>query len=98
MSSAFMQADLMPGWIQTVARYNPVERATQAGREALTAAPGWGLVLSRPASRRPPPAALTPPPVVGAPVGRVAEAAGGCWRVSTAPGPPGEAGPLRPPE
>jgi ABC-2 type transport system permease protein len=25
LSSAFMQRDLMPGWIQTVARYNPVE-------------------------------------------------------------------------
>jgi ABC-2 type transport system permease protein len=47
LSSAFMQRDLMPGWIQTVARYNPVEWTTQAGREALTAQPDWGLVLSR---------------------------------------------------
>jgi ABC-2 type transport system permease protein len=31
--SAFMQRDLMPSWIQTVARYNPVEWAVQAGRE-----------------------------------------------------------------
>jgi ABC-2 type transport system permease protein len=42
-----MQRDLMPGWIQTVARYNPVEWTAQAGREALTAQPDWGLVLSR---------------------------------------------------
>jgi ABC-2 type transport system permease protein len=47
LSSAFMQRDLMPGWIQTVARYNPVEWTVQAGREALTAQPDWGLVLSR---------------------------------------------------
>ncbi|HEX2155468.1 MAG TPA: ABC transporter permease, partial [Actinomycetes bacterium] len=47
LSSAFMQRDLMPGWIQTVARYNPVEWTVQAGREALTATPDWGLVLSR---------------------------------------------------
>jgi ABC-2 type transport system permease protein len=47
LSSAFMQRDLMPAWIQTVARYNPVEWASQAGREALTASPDWGLVLSR---------------------------------------------------
>jgi ABC-2 type transport system permease protein len=30
-----------------VARYNPVEWTVQAGREALTATPDWGLVLSR---------------------------------------------------
>jgi ABC-2 type transport system permease protein len=47
LSSAFMQRDLVPGWIQTVARYNPVEWTVQAGREALGAQPGWGLVLSR---------------------------------------------------
>jgi ABC-2 type transport system permease protein len=47
LSSAFMQRDLMPGWIQTVARYNPVEWTVQAGREALTAQPDWSLVLSR---------------------------------------------------
>jgi len=47
LSSAFMQRDLVPGWIQTVARYNPVEWTVQAGREALTASPDWGLVLSR---------------------------------------------------
>jgi ABC-2 type transport system permease protein len=47
LSSAFMQRDLVPGWIQSVARYNPVEWTVQAGREALTASPDWGLVLSR---------------------------------------------------
>jgi ABC-2 type transport system permease protein len=47
LSSAFMQRDLVPGWIQTVARYNPVEWTVQAGREALTGSPDWSLVLSR---------------------------------------------------
>jgi ABC-2 type transport system permease protein len=47
LSSAFMQRNLVPGWIQTVARYNPVEWTVQAGREALTANPDWGLVMSR---------------------------------------------------
>jgi ABC-2 type transport system permease protein len=47
LSSAFMQRDLVPGWIQSVARYNPVEWTVQAGREALTVSPDWGLVLSR---------------------------------------------------
>ena len=47
LSSAFMQRDLIPGWVQQVARYNPVEWTVQAGREALTATPDWGLVLSR---------------------------------------------------
>jgi ABC-2 type transport system permease protein len=47
LSSAFMQRDLVPGWILTVARYNPVEWTIQAGREALTATPDWSLVLSR---------------------------------------------------
>ena len=47
LSSAFMQRDLIPGWIQQVSRYNPVEWTAQAGREALTATPDWGLVLSR---------------------------------------------------
>jgi ABC-2 type transport system permease protein len=47
LSSAFMQRDLVPGWIQSVAKYNPVEWTVQAGREALTATPDWSLVLSR---------------------------------------------------
>jgi ABC-2 type transport system permease protein len=47
LSSAFMQRNLVPGWIQTISRYNPVEWTVTAGREALTAQPDWGLVLSR---------------------------------------------------
>ena len=47
LSSAFMQQDLLPGWMQTVARFNPVNWAVVAGREAIGADPDWGLVLSR---------------------------------------------------
>ena len=46
LSSAFMQRDLVPGWIQSVARYNPVEWTVQAGGEALIVSRDWGLVLS----------------------------------------------------
>ena len=47
LSSAFMQQSLAPGWIQDVARYNPVNWAVQAGRDALGASVDWGLVLAR---------------------------------------------------
>jgi ABC-2 type transport system permease protein len=47
LSSGFMQQSLVPGWIQAVARYNPVNWAVQAGREALGASVDWGLVLTR---------------------------------------------------
>jgi ABC-2 type transport system permease protein len=44
MSTAFMQSRLMPGWIQTVSDYNPVDWAIRAGREAVSASPDWGTV------------------------------------------------------
>jgi ABC-2 type transport system permease protein len=47
MSSVFMARALMPGWMQSVATYNPVEWAVNSGREALVASPDWGVVLSR---------------------------------------------------
>ena len=47
MSSVFMARALMPGWMQSVATYNPVEWAVNAGREALVASPDWGVVLGR---------------------------------------------------
>jgi ABC-2 type transport system permease protein len=46
LSSVFMQRDLMPGWIQDVARFNPAEWAVQAGREAVAADVDWSLVNS----------------------------------------------------
>ena len=47
LSSALMAQNLVPGWIQAVARFNPVNWAVQAGREALGGGTDWGLVLVR---------------------------------------------------
>jgi ABC-2 type transport system permease protein len=44
LSTAFMPRDLVPGWIADVAAYNPVDWAVTAGRQALSANPGWGVV------------------------------------------------------
>jgi ABC-2 type transport system permease protein len=47
LSSVFMAANLMPGWIRNVARFNPVQWAVDAGRIALSAHPAWGAILPR---------------------------------------------------
>jgi ABC-2 type transport system permease protein len=47
LSSAFMKQSLAPQWIQDVAKFNPVNWAVQAGREALGANPDWGYVFER---------------------------------------------------
>ncbi len=47
LSAAFMPLALAPEWIQTVATYNPVNWAIEAGREALIASPDWAFVLPR---------------------------------------------------
>ena len=47
LSSAVMDTELSPEWVQTVARYNPVDWAVVASREALAATPDWGVVGSR---------------------------------------------------
>jgi ABC-2 type transport system permease protein len=47
LSTTFMQKDLAPGWVQAVARFNPVNWAVEAGREATSASTDWGLVASR---------------------------------------------------
>ena len=45
ISAAFMQPDLMPGWMQTVAKFNPVNWAVTAGREAVMSPDiDWGFV------------------------------------------------------
>jgi ABC-2 type transport system permease protein len=41
LSSAIMDTSLSPAWVGDIARFNPVEWAVVAGREALTAAPDW---------------------------------------------------------
>jgi ABC-2 type transport system permease protein len=47
LSSAFMQANLAPGWIQDAARFNPVNWAVEAGREAVSSGTDWGMVAGR---------------------------------------------------
>src|SRR5829696_8503323 len=41
MSTAFLPKDAAPGWIGAVARFNPVNWAIEAGREAVGASPDW---------------------------------------------------------
>jgi ABC-2 type transport system permease protein len=47
LSAAFIPLALAPDWIRTVATYNPVNWAVEAGREALAASPDWAFVLPR---------------------------------------------------
>lgn len=47
LSSVMMAPALMPGWVARAARFNPVDWAAVASREALRADPDWGLVLDR---------------------------------------------------
>jgi ABC-2 type transport system permease protein len=47
LSSIMMAPALLPDWVARVARFNPVDWAAVASREALTANPDWGLVLDR---------------------------------------------------
>jgi len=47
LSSVMMAPALMPGWVARAARFNPVDWAAVASREALRAEPDWGLVLDR---------------------------------------------------
>jgi ABC-2 type transport system permease protein len=47
LSSALMQLSLVPDWIATVARFNPVNWAVEAGRAATASEIDWGLVAGR---------------------------------------------------
>lgn len=47
LSSALMQQSLVPGWISSIAKFNPVNWATEAGRSAAMEKIDWGLVGSR---------------------------------------------------
>ncbi len=45
LSAVFMRIELMPGWIRTIARFNPVNWAVVAGRGAMQASVDWNSVL-----------------------------------------------------
>ena len=47
LSTALMQASLIPGWIRTISKFNPVNWAVQAGRSAAMQQINWGLVGAR---------------------------------------------------
>lgn len=47
LSSAMIDTHLSPGWIQAVARYNPMDWAVVVSREALSASPDWGALWPR---------------------------------------------------
>jgi ABC-2 type transport system permease protein len=47
LSSALMQDSLVPGWIRTVGRFNPINWAVEAGRSAAMEKIDWGLVAGR---------------------------------------------------
>jgi ABC-2 type transport system permease protein len=47
LSSALMQPSLVPGWIRTVADFNPVNWAAEAARSGSTGSLDWGLVGGR---------------------------------------------------
>ncbi len=47
LSAALMQQSLLPGWIRTVAKFNPVNWAVDAGRSAAMEQTDWGLVAGR---------------------------------------------------
>jgi ABC-2 type transport system permease protein len=47
LSAALMQRSLVPEWIRTVSKFNPVNWAVEAGRSAAMQKTDWGLVASR---------------------------------------------------
>jgi ABC-2 type transport system permease protein len=44
LSSAFLPVNLMPEWMQTVARFNPVNWAVEVGRQTLSETVDWQFV------------------------------------------------------
>jgi len=47
LSSALMQQSLLPDWIRWIAKFNPVNWATEAGRSAASPNADWGLIATR---------------------------------------------------
>jgi len=47
LSAALMQESLVPHWIRTIAKFNPVNWAVEAGRSAAMEKIDWGLVATR---------------------------------------------------
>lgn len=47
LSASLMQQSLLPGWIRTVAKFNPVNWAVVAARSAAMERTDWGVVAGR---------------------------------------------------
>jgi ABC-2 type transport system permease protein len=47
LSSGIMDTRLSPSWVREVAKFNPVDWAVVASREALSGGPDWGVVAGR---------------------------------------------------
>lgn len=47
VSVTFMQKSLMPGWMQTVSDFNPLNWAVEAGREAVSSSPNWASIAGK---------------------------------------------------
>jgi len=47
LSTALMPVALLPSWVESVARYNPLTWATEIARTAMSTDVDWGLVASR---------------------------------------------------
>jgi ABC-2 type transport system permease protein len=47
VSVTFMQKNLMPDWMQSVAKFNPLNWAVEAGRGAVTPDPDWGAIAGK---------------------------------------------------
>jgi len=47
LSSSIIDTRVSPAWVRHVARYNPVDWASTAAREALSSGTDWGVVLPR---------------------------------------------------
>jgi ABC-2 type transport system permease protein len=47
LSSAMMAKEVMPGWMQNVAAWNPVDWTVSASRSALSADPDWSMIFGK---------------------------------------------------
>jgi ABC-2 type transport system permease protein len=47
LSAGLIRQELAPGWVQSIARFNPVNWAVDAGRAALGSSVDWDLVATR---------------------------------------------------
>jgi ABC-2 type transport system permease protein len=47
LSVTFMQKSLMPSWMQTVSKFNPLNWAVEAGRAAVSPNADWGAIAGR---------------------------------------------------